>query len=61
MKNRKKITTALKRPLLSCFTAILLLLGILAGAEKPQPDNQSGQPAVMLCGENPLNETTVLD
>lgn len=61
MKNFKKITKALKRPLISCFTAILLLIGILAGAEKTQPENPQETSAVMLCGENPLNDVNNLD
>lgn len=60
MKNIKK-TTAFRKTMASCFTAILLLIGILTGIENTQPENPQDSTAVMLCGENPLNDNVDLE
>lgn len=61
MKIFNKITTALKKTLLPCFTAILLLIGLLTGIENAQPENPQKSSAVMLCGDNPTADDLELN
>ena len=53
MKRTKRFTPQLRNMMLGCFTAILLLLGLLIGKDVPQSeDTQAGTPATMAATES---------
>lgn len=61
MKTFNKITKTLKKTMLPCFTAILLLLGLLTGIENTQTENPQGTQTVTLYGGNPCLDDMTTD
>ncbi len=62
MKRTKRFTPQLRNMMLGCFTAILLLLGLMIEKDIPQSeDTQAGTPATMALVNDAKPRPTGLD